>query len=284
MEFSLTKKKRKRNSEVHFMLLCLYVYNLQVAWFYQLLIDERPTNLCLTFVSLHLCTTIIELKASAAPPSRSRSLPMVSACWVMCSWLCARHLCAVSPRLFFCRPAVLKVFRETLVGLLYLLTFSICWDQILRIKLAVNSIWSETSITFVQVWHEQCRSSEIEKVFREATIMLSIKFNGYYNGRKEDGGLLIQQAWRRSARASTRSVSLPTMRSPATLSGEHRHPLGADRRVVLAQLCVQATEGVGLAGQVGCAHSIRMPSPTVSVKWLIMHIHLNKDSENCLIH
>lgn len=100
MEFSLTKKKRKRNSEVHFMRLCLYVYNLQVAWFYQLLIDERPANLCLTFVSLHLCTTIIELKASAAPPSRSRSLPMVSACWVMCSWLCARHLFAVSPRSF----------------------------------------------------------------------------------------------------------------------------------------------------------------------------------------
>ena len=119
-------EEAEKNSEVHLMRLCLYVYNFQVARFYQLLIDERPTNLCLTFVSLHLCTTIIELKASAAPPSRSRSLPMVSACWVMCSWLCARHLCAVSPRLFFCRPAVLKVFRETLVGLLYLLTFSIC--------------------------------------------------------------------------------------------------------------------------------------------------------------
>ena len=31
--------------------LCMYVFNLQMAWFYQLLLDERLTCLCLTFAS-----------------------------------------------------------------------------------------------------------------------------------------------------------------------------------------------------------------------------------------
>lgn len=40
-----------------------------------------------------------------------------------------------------------------------------------------NSYWSDMN---------KARLPRLKRVFHEATIMISIKFNGYYSGRKED--------------------------------------------------------------------------------------------------